>query len=121
MTGKLRIAAQEAGMEYRDFMLKIARSGEKITVLAKQYGLNVSRFYREWNALGIQKIRNKDFVFLGVLDSMDGHCRALGLKAPTIRSAMRNKGLTPVEALTRSLKASQRKALQELEDGNQHA
>lgn len=113
MTGKLQQLARDAGIPYVAFLRQLADSGEPIAVMAARLGLNSSRIYYEWNRCGIRKRRAKDFEFLGVTDSMKGHCDALGLNINCARM-MVFRGRDPAETLAVLLAKQQAKELKQM-------
>lgn len=114
MTGILRQQATARGLTYGEYLRQLAECGETIDAIAERVGVRSARLYYEWNRYGMKKRKAKDFEFLGVVDSLKGHCEVLDLNVNIVRLKVSRKQMTPPDALREMLAEQQADELREM-------
>ena len=116
MTGILRQQAAARGLTYGEYLRQLAECGENIDAIAERVGVTNARLYYEWNRYGMKKRKAKDFEFLGVVDSLKGHCESLDLNINIVRMRVfHSKGTkTNADVLAAMLAEQQKRELREM-------
>lgn len=111
---KLQQQATALGLTYGEYLRQLAECGEAIDVIARRVGVTSSRIYYEWNRYGMKKRRAKDFEFLGVVDSLKGHCEALDLNINVVRMRVFRRQASPADVVAEMLVEQQERELRDL-------
>lgn len=114
MAAKMKEQAAALGLTYGEYLRQLAECGDTILEISLRVGVNSSRIYYEWHRYGMKKRRSKDFEFLGVVDSLNGHCEALDLNVNIVRLKVFHKQMSPADALREMLAEQQADELREM-------
>lgn len=114
MTGILRQQAAALGLNYGEYLRQLADCGETTSAITARIGLSNARLHYEWNRYGMKKRKAKDFEFLGVVDSLKGHCEALRLNVAAARMRISYGKRDKAEVLQKMLAEQQMQELREM-------